>query len=1197
MKLKLFAGLLSGVIINLTAFSQATQPTIQAYNLTVTSRTSSSLSVNWTGGNGTASIAVIKPQANAYSYPSDGFEMSYPASSVYGAGTNLGNNNYVVYDGTGSSVTITNLSASTYYTVVVYEYNVAYNATFDMDDYDYRTTIGSNAVSAYTLCVEPTTNVSGLTSASVSYTTATLSFTGGNGSYALIELENASNGSNYYAPVDGNYYTASSVWGSGALMAGDNYVVYNSSGNSVAVSNLLPATTYYARGYEYCGSSTGSTYNYMTGGYSFHSFTTLNYQPTLNPLTNITICQNAILGTISLGNVTDGSSLETQSLTVTATSSNQTLIPNANIIVSYTSPNTFGSIYVTPATGQSGTAVITVTVNDGFSSNNTVVQTCVVTVNPIPAAAGTITGTTIVCKNGTNYIYTVPPIANANGYVWTFPANTVFVSGGNSNSVTVNFPATVTVTSANISVYGTNSFGCGNGTASSLPITLDAVPTIATAGTDQNICNGTTQLEGNAPSVGTGLWTVSSGSAGFNDDTQNNTNATGINSGQTVILEWTITNGVCPASSDQVSVTYDPAAPQCQIFADFFASTTTPCVGATVNFTDNSVGATGWNWNFGPNATPTTSTLQNPSVIFNSTGLQTITLSVTGPNGSDSETKSNYIDVNTLPTAASAISGNITVCAGDEAVNYSINPISNADSYLWSLPAGANINSGSGTEAVTVDYDIAASSGPITVSGVNVCGTGTSSTLNITVNPLPDSAVSVSGNFTVCQGESNVMFVCAPIANATMYNWTLPTGATMALNLGDTIYVDFSTSAVTSDLTVYGSNASCGDGQPRSFTVTVNPLPANAAAVNGSTALTRCPLSEGILYTVPVITNATSYVWTIQPGGIINGGNGNDSVLIDFPFNASNGNIGVYGSNSCGDGGAGMISVVFDAPLAQEICLVTVNENSDRNIVVWEKMYSPNIDSFRVYRNVAGLGFVQIAAVALDSLSQYEDTASGIDPNITQYQYEVSILDTCGNEHPISASHQTIFVQAPQVTGDDILLDWEDYLGLPAGTFYYRIMRDTAGNNNWQVLDSVVNTVTIYNDLNALNEGSLLSYRIEIAIPDICEATRAQNHNSTRSNRTQGVVGNTGVGVTEEIFANSVQIFPNPAIDKLTITNRNNILSATGIEIIDINGRLISSHAMSGNSTTIDISALESAVYIMRITNGQFSVMKRIVKQ
>jgi Fibronectin type III domain len=79
----------------------------------------------------------------------------------------------------------------------------------------------------------------------------------------------------------------------------------------------------------------------------------------------------------NLAGITSGGETS-QILSVTATSSNVALIPNPT--VTYTSPNATGSLAYTPVTGAVGTAVITVTVNDGAASNNTISRTFSVTV-------------------------------------------------------------------------------------------------------------------------------------------------------------------------------------------------------------------------------------------------------------------------------------------------------------------------------------------------------------------------------------------------------------------------------------------------------------------------------------------------------------------------------------------------------------------------------------------------------------------------------------------------------------------------------------------------------------------------------------------------------------------------------------------------------------------------------------------------
>src|SRR4029434_6686882 len=69
------------------------------------------------------------------------------------------------------------------------------------------------------------------------------------------------------------------------------------------------------------------------------------------------------------------------SLTVTATSSNLTLVPNANIAIGGAGPTR--TLTLTPAAGQSGTATITTTVNDGTMTAS---RPFTLTVSPPPMA-------------------------------------------------------------------------------------------------------------------------------------------------------------------------------------------------------------------------------------------------------------------------------------------------------------------------------------------------------------------------------------------------------------------------------------------------------------------------------------------------------------------------------------------------------------------------------------------------------------------------------------------------------------------------------------------------------------------------------------------------------------------------------------------------------------------------------------------
>ncbi|MEX1192487.1 MAG: M43 family zinc metalloprotease [Brumimicrobium sp.] len=69
------------------------------------------------------------------------------------------------------------------------------------------------------------------------------------------------------------------------------------------------------------------------------------------------------------------------------------------------------------------------------------------------------------------------------------------------------------------------------------------------------------------------------------------------------------------------------------------------CPGQTVSFTDYSYHEpSGWNWQF-PGGTPSSSTDQNPNVVYNTPGVYEVTLTATDGTNNDTETKTSYITV------------------------------------------------------------------------------------------------------------------------------------------------------------------------------------------------------------------------------------------------------------------------------------------------------------------------------------------------------------------------------------------------------------------------------------------------------------------------------------------------------------------------------------------------------------------------
>jgi len=110
----------------------------------------------------------------------------------------------------------------------------------------------------------------------------------------------------------------------------------------------------------------------------------INDAPTLDPIADpAVISEDAGEQTISFTGISTGATNETQTLIVTALSSNTALIPNPT--VNYTSGMTNGTLNYTPVAGESGTALVTVTVvEEGATVNATVEQTFTVSVEANP---------------------------------------------------------------------------------------------------------------------------------------------------------------------------------------------------------------------------------------------------------------------------------------------------------------------------------------------------------------------------------------------------------------------------------------------------------------------------------------------------------------------------------------------------------------------------------------------------------------------------------------------------------------------------------------------------------------------------------------------------------------------------------------------------------------------------------------------
>ena len=303
--------------------------------------------------------------------------------------------------------------------------------------------------------------------------------------------------------------------------------------------------------------------------------------------------------------------------------------------------DTYGFTYTIPAAGCSTSANTTViisgpsTVADAGPDQDICRSGATATIN--------LAGNTIVTGAGT----------------WTKDSGP---AGG-----TITTPGSPTTTVTDITNPGTYyySWTSTNGTCSNtdlVRITVYLPPTTANAGSDQaQVCGPVATMAANNPAIGLGLWTQVSGpnTAVITSPILNNTTMTGLIAGD-YTFRWTISNGPCSTSSDDVTITVFTAPTQSnagpnQVLCDLTSAT---LAGNTIT-----LGAGLWTQISGPNTAGITSpTVANSEITNLIPGVYVFDWTSTlAPCSSSDQVQ---ITIDALPTTANA-GTDLSICLFD----------------------------------------------------------------------------------------------------------------------------------------------------------------------------------------------------------------------------------------------------------------------------------------------------------------------------------------------------------------------------------------------------------------------------------------------------------------------------------------------------------------------------------------------------
>lgn len=245
--------------------TNASLPAIQASNITFSNKTTTTITINCTPGNGQKRLVVIRKEVPVTNVPANG--QIYNANTEYSKGADLGNQTFVVSNA-NTPVTVTNLQPSTRYYVSIFEFNG------DIQTSQYLLT--NTATSWFvTKATEPTIPASNIVITSIKGTTVTINCTAGNGSARLVVVRE--NNPVTDAPVDNTNYNYNTAFGIGSSIGNNSFVVRYFT--PVNVFNLRSEKTYHVKVFEFNGFDSLS--NYLTDNAPTATFTTISSTPTL----------------------------------------------------------------------------------------------------------------------------------------------------------------------------------------------------------------------------------------------------------------------------------------------------------------------------------------------------------------------------------------------------------------------------------------------------------------------------------------------------------------------------------------------------------------------------------------------------------------------------------------------------------------------------------------------------------------------------------------------------------------------------------------------------------------------------------------------------------------------------------------------------------------------------------------------------
>lgn len=524
--------------------------------------------------------------------------------------------------------------------------------------------------------------------------------------------------------------------------------------------------------------------------------------------------------------------------------------------------------------------------------------------------------------------------------------------------------------------------------------------------------------------------------------------------------------------------------------------------------------------------------------------------------------------INNLPAYA---------CNGTSTSNINVPSVANAYEYIWDAPTGTTFNGGANpytASSPTANIlfgspGVGASGYYIGVQATNACGATLRKVQWVRNNvSVPATIIPANGRTTEC-ANTNANYSIAAVGGATSYLWTI-TGDASIVGSGTSVTVNFGPAWTGGTLSV-AAQTPCYTSPAKTLVLT------NTAPVVGvmSGVFTAC-VGSTQTYSVPTAPGVASYTWTLPAN--TSGSSTTNSINVTFNAGFAGGNISVTATSICG---------VVTSPRTKSISVGT--PGTPASITGFSNGTCNSAVSYSC-PSQPGVTFTWSSNVGTVQSGQGTNSVSISFGTFTTGSVSVVASNACG-----SSAARTISVKGAPNTPGAISADPAVWCNNDAGITFSSSLTGLGGayTLNWSILPAAAASIQ-----SGQGTGSLLvDWNTGNATVSLTASNACGNGTRTFAATPSCRVA----GSTIEEVAPVLQVYPNPASDKLSIAYVAEQAGDMSYQMIDVTGKVVINKALSvtegANTHTIDISGFAKGIYMLHVTTSNKSENIRVVVQ